>query len=149
DAVISLGTISDVPEAVLSDFEDRLARSELGYRRQAAAGIPEQNIVVAVNNLAQKLSAPDFARTDASEVALLRRDSASYMPHFISSDRQAMSPLESAYILRVLLYQKVWNETFLMSAEERAALTRNKLRLSAETQGQSKKQTVTMHPRVK
>jgi len=119
----------------------------LHYRAQPDATISEQNIVLAVNNLAQKLNATAFALTNLSEVATLRADLASHMPHFISSGDQGMSPLEAVYVMRVLLYQKVFNETFLMTPAERAALHERATPVSVESKKENNRM-VTIHPRV-
>ena len=147
DAVVVLGGVS-APDGLLNDFEERLTSAELRYRKQSSPGIAEQNVVTAANNLGQKLHAPAFAQTDGTEVTLLRADAASYMPHFIRAGNQPMSPLEATYLLRVLLYQKVYNETFLMTPDERRALTDKKVSLT-ETEGQIKHQPMSIHPRVK
>jgi hypothetical protein len=147
DAVVEFNGTSDAPEVVLNEFEERLTRSELKYRTGNTDGVPEENIVRAVNNLAQKLNAPDYARTYRGEVRLLRGDSRSEMPHFISPEDQTMSPLEAAYVLHLLIYQKVFNETFLLTPDEHAALEREQHPGKVPTESTAR--TVTIHPRVK
>ena len=148
DAVVEFNGTSDAPEVVLNEFEERLTRSELKYRTGNTNGVPEENIVRAVNNLAQKLNAPDYARTYGGEVRLLRGDSRSEMPHFISPEDQTMSPLEAAYVLHLLIYQKVFNETFLLTPAEHAALEREKPATQTRIEP-DQPPTVTIHPRVK
>ena len=96
DAVVEFNGTAGAPQALLNQFEDRLAQAELNYRTHKKNGIPSENIVQAANNLAQKVNAPDYAKTDNSEVKLLRDVSRSEMPHFISPESSNMSPLEAA-----------------------------------------------------
>jgi hypothetical protein len=149
DAVFTFAGISDVPDGVLNEFEERVLRSEMRYRTGNKPGIPEENIVRAVNKLAQKLNAPDYARTYRSEVELLRGEFRSGMPHFISPEGRTMSPLESTYVLNRLIYQKVLNETFLLTPEEHAKLEREKVPFPAAAVEAGELRTVSIHPRVK
>ena len=59
-----------------------------------------------------------------------------------------MSPLEAAYVLHLLIYQKVFNETFLLTPEERAALERQPATTRTPIYS-NQLRTVTVHPRVK
>jgi hypothetical protein len=70
------------------------------------------------------------------------------MPHFISPEGRTMSPLESAYLLHLLIYQKAVNETFLLTPEEHAALEREPATTKAPIYS-SQLGTVSVHPRVK
>ena len=136
DAVVEFNGTAETPEAVLNEFEERLTNSELKYR------------IRALNNLAQKLNAPDYARTYSGEVKLLRANSRLEMPHFTSPEGSTMSPLEAAYVLHLLIYQKVFNETFLLTPEERAALERQPATTRTPIYS-NQLRTVTVHPRVK
>jgi len=148
EAVVEFNGTDEAPEAVLSEFEERLTRSELSHRKSNKDGIPEENIVRALNNLAQKLNAPAYARTYSSEVGLLREDSRLEMPHFILPESRAMSPLEAAYLLHLLIYQKVFNETFLMTPEEHMALERSPTPIKTLIES-NQLRTVSVHPRVR
>jgi hypothetical protein len=126
DTIFEFSGVSGVPEGVLNAFQERLVRAELKYRSRSREGILEEKVFRAANNLALKLNAPDYARAYSSEVKLLRGDSRSGMPHFISPESEPMSPLESAFILDLLIYQKIFNETFLLTPEERATVDRER-----------------------
>lgn len=148
DAVVEFNGTSDTPEALLNEFEERLTRSELKFRAGNRDGIPEENIVRAVNNLAQGLNAPDYARTFRSEVTFLRGDCRSEMPHFVLPGSQTMSPLEAAYVLHLIIYQKVVNETFLLTSKERSTLEREQPQ-AAQTVELDQPRTATIPQRVK
>jgi hypothetical protein len=124
--IFSFSGVSAVPEGVLNQFEERLVRSELKYRLERKDGISDDDIVRGVNNLATKLHAPNYAMAYSSEVRLLREDSRSGLPHFISPENQPMSPLEATYMAERLIYQKILNETFLLTPEERASVESKK-----------------------
>jgi hypothetical protein len=148
DTIFEFSGVSGVPEAILSDFQERLVRSETKYRRGSKDAIPEENIVRAVNNLAHKLNAPDYAKAYSSEVKLLRGGSRSGMPHFISPESKPMSPLEAVYVLDRLIYQKIFNETFLLTPEERARVESEKAPSKTPIDATLPRQ-VTIAPRVK
>jgi hypothetical protein len=148
DAVVEFNGTGGAPAAVLDQFEARLAQAELTYRRGGKDGIPVGNIVRALNNLGQKLKAPDYAKTDAGEVELLRGVARSEMPHFIASGSKALSPLEAGYLTHLLLYQKIFNETFLLTPAERAAVERESPATSRTIEPNLSHKS-SLHPRVK
>jgi hypothetical protein len=86
DTIFEFSGVAGVPEGILNDFQERLVRSELMYRRRSKDSIPEKNVIRAVNNLAHKLNAPDYVTAYSSEVRLLREDSRSGLPHLISPE---------------------------------------------------------------
>jgi hypothetical protein len=126
DAVVEFNGTAGAPQALLNQFEERLVQAELNYRTHNNNGIPSENIVQAANNLARKVNAPDYAKTDIGEVKLLRDASRAEMPHFISPESRSLSPLEAAYLVHLLIYQKLLNETFLLTPTERAAIEQGK-----------------------
>lgn len=147
-AAVEFNGTAGAPAAVLDQFEERFVRAELKYRTDNKNSIPVEAIVRAVNNLAQKLHAPDYAKTDVGEVEVLRVASRSEMPHFISSGGKAMSPLEAAYLVHLLIYQKILNETFLVPPAERTSIERGSAPARTTIQA-NQPQTVTIDPRVK
>lgn len=147
DAVVEFNGTAGAPQALLNQFEERLAQAELNYRAHNKSGIPSENIVQAANNLAKKVNAPDYAKTDIGEVKLLRDASRSEMPHFISPESRIMSPLEAAYLVHLLIYQKLLNETFLLTPTERTAIEQGKPESTATVQPNQLRPIV--DPRVK
>lgn len=148
DAVVEFNGTAGAPQALLNQFEERLAQAELNYRTHNKNGIPSENVVRAANNLALKVNAPDYAKTDIGEVKLLRDASRSEMPHFISPESRSMSPLEAAYLIHLLIYQKLLNETFLLTPPERAAMEQGKPQ-SRPTVESNQPRSALVNPRVK
>ena len=146
ETILQFGGLSTVPESVLQQFQDRLVRSELKYRAGDRPGITEENIVRSANSFMNKLHAPEYAKTYPEEVTLLRQESRSGMPHFVSPEGKPMSPLESVYILDLLVYQKIFNETFLLTPTERMAVEQ---RPAEKFSGSNVPPKVTIAPRVK
>ena|SRR5437667_8933058 len=88
-----------------------------------------------VNGLCKKFGAPDYARTDRSEVRTHRMALFIVTPDLTTIDRSElgngskgrrgintkMSPIEAANVTMSLLYQKVFNEGYQKDAGEREA----------------------------
>jgi hypothetical protein len=117
-----------------STIKDRIKRAEIRYRQGQHAGISEANVVSAVNGLAQKLGTPEYSKTVQSEVRRLRVKSLPIFPELIGKNRTAnlnpiigdklpveMSPAEAAFVFGSLLYQKMTNPDYQLTAAERTA----------------------------
>jgi hypothetical protein len=146
DALLPLITADRLPSAIVSPFLERVAQAEIAYRSERKAGIPEANIVRAVDHLAAKLGAPKYARTDEDEVRDLRLSISQMMPNFIprrplgaGEESPAgltytvdplMSPLEAVYVTHFLIMQKAGSGFSLLTTDERAEVKTaiNKLR---------------------
>jgi hypothetical protein len=96
-----------------------------------------------VNGLAMKFKAPEYAKTSQYEVRRLRMSALPLMPNFIAKERSAkaeghsveesqakqigssinpkMSPMEAAFIMVLLLKQKVSNPDYQVTQAERAS----------------------------
>jgi len=132
--------IFNIPELALIPTEDREAMKarvlshELAYRSGNSEGIREENIVLTVNELADKLGAPDFARTSALQVRVLRASFLHRYPNFIAQETSSggkileasigdsvsptMSPLEGVYMTALMLEQKILNENYQHPPQE-------------------------------
>jgi hypothetical protein len=148
DAVVVLAIGDNVPSVLVSPFKEQLIQAEINYRSGRKAGIPEGNIVRVIDELAQALNAPDYARTDEDEVRDTRLVISYMMPHFIIHQPLAageestgglpytlnptMAPLEAVYVARFLIMQKEINESSQITREERAAVKLNVKKLRAE-----------------
>lgn len=132
--------ISELPIEFARLFEERFIRAEINYRRGDRAGIPEINVVRVIDEMAQRLDAPDYAKTSTDEIREARLGISRWMPHFIvrkspalKSEAQdkvqtvispTMSPLEAAYVINYLILQKKRNEWYQLTQEERAEIKR-------------------------
>ncbi len=161
DAVFDTLSISNISPVWVSPFKERCINAEISYRSGRREGIPERNIVRLINELVQKINAPEYSQTSEEEVRRLRMNIAYLMPHFIiqqRTDKEAaakesgftispiMSPLEAIYITNTLIYQKRYNKEFQLSISEQARLGK-----TSNRQRQSSKEpqlTTTSSPRV-
>lgn len=132
--------IFKAPEFALLPTEDRDAMKarvvshELAYRSGNSEGIREENIVLTVNELADKFGAPDYARTSALQVRVLRAGHLKDYPNFIAQETSSggkileasigdsvspiMSPLEAVFMTAVMLEQKILNENYQHAPQE-------------------------------
>jgi len=136
DAVLLSVMGNKVPSVLVSPYRERLVRAEISYRKEQEAGIGEGNIVRVLNELAQALSAPDYARTDEDEVRQTRLAISQMIPHLIVAQSlgareqsaiglpytvsPTMSPLEAVFVTHFLIMQKETNEFSQITPAERA-----------------------------
>lgn len=129
-------------DSTMSEVKERLARAEVDYRQGRSKGIPEDNVVRLVNALGGKFGAPEYAKTDRSEVRGHRMALFLLTPHLTTIDRPEkgergkggkgslgglspkMSPLEAANVTMSLVYQKIFNQDYQKDASEREASRR-------------------------
>jgi len=133
DEVLAHHGIDQAMGALQSRIRTRLVAAEVDYQNGNSAGLTEDNVVAAVNHLAQRFNAPAYAYTTVDEVkttrlqmltlypnlmgrgpAVTRDDS---KPHFDKS----MSPIEAFHTAATLVVQKVFNPDFQVTLEERQA----------------------------
>ena len=136
DAVLLSVMRNKVPSALVSPYRERLVRTEINYRKGQKAGIREVNIVRVIDELAQELNAPEYARTDEDEVRETRLAISYMMPHLVvpqplGAEEQSsmglpytvsptMSPLEAVFVTHFLIMQKEINESSQITPAERA-----------------------------
>lgn len=141
DAVFQTYMLHGVPEGFLRPFKERLIRSEVSYRSGRSAGISEDSIVRLLDLLADKFSAPEYARSSQDEVREYRLGMAQLLPDFIvrrplekgtPPDHELnftvnplLSPVEAAYIVGNLIQQKEHSEYYLLTPQERSVLKSN------------------------
>jgi hypothetical protein len=128
DEVFKRFGLADVDSGALAPLKDRLARAEVDYRRSGKGGVRENKVMQTVNELADSLGAPAYAKVDLLQVRYLRTNMIVSLSNFIgqvsiggdgkSSVNPEMSPLEAAGITLLLLYQKVYNEDYQVTPEE-------------------------------
>jgi hypothetical protein len=145
ETVIEFSQVGRVTDAFLEPFKERIVRAELAFRAGSRNGIKEEDIVRAINNVETKLGAPLFARAYIDEVKFLREDLRASIPHLIKNKDTEISPIESVYLLDLLAYQKMINEKFLLTEEERK-MTPSKV--AVQTRGSVSPKLIETHPRV-
>lgn len=133
--------LDEAPAGMADALKERLVRAEVNYRNGGHKGIPESDIVRAVNRLAHVLKAPAFARTNLFEVRRLEAGLMLYLPELRPQPSTAdeagngkgrgaqrapvsrkLSPLEASYIAALLVQQKRSNPEYQLTKEEWIAL---------------------------
>jgi hypothetical protein len=112
-----------------SSMKTRIKRAEIRYRLGQSDGVPEMKIVRTINGLARKLGLPNYAKTDIYEVRKLRLSLMPDFPQVVTSSTQAtytsaepnsnLSPAEAAFILAMMLQQKLTNPEYQVTRPER------------------------------
>lgn len=134
DEVFKTVGLDKAPAGMLDSVKDRLVNAEHAYHNGREKGISEINVVKAVNGLAMKFKAPEYAKTTKYEVRKLRMSMLALAPNFIGQERSAdaprarqigstinpdMSPMEAAFVTAMLLKQKVSNPDYQLTQTER------------------------------
>lgn len=111
-----------VPDFTRGAMAERLARAEEHYRATKEGGIPEENVVRMVNELADKFKAPKYAKTDKEQTRFLRVRMMRNLPHLIGRETEGdsispvMSPAEAVAVALTILQQKMYNEDYQVPA---------------------------------
>ncbi len=132
NSVVDWAVMGQLPSFLTEPYKERLARAEVNYRSGVTPGITGHNIVLLIDDLVQKLEAPEYARTDDDEVFNLRANLAAGAPHLVGNFSQAnsknaaaigpedkLSPIEAVFVTRQLIMQKEINEAFQTTPAER------------------------------
>src|SRR5438876_11853703 len=140
----STAVFPEIPPEAVDAMKDRLVRAEMEYRggNGKQKSIEEIDVARMVNQLADALSLPDYAKTCPLQVRHLRMSLLLYLPNIIGQEHfkekpgakrkvgsimsGKMSPLEAAYVALVLLEQKKDNAAFQVTSEEWRALVYKK-----------------------
>jgi hypothetical protein len=130
-----------LPAEVLDGAKERVVRAEMEYRKNGKGGVREAHVAAAVNFLADKFHAPDFAKADERQVKVLRARLRSGAPSFFAPEpdnkkglkkkigqqmNPEVSPLEATSLMLVMLTQKASNDEFQQTPEEFAVRVRRK-----------------------
>jgi hypothetical protein len=125
----------DVIGGATNDLKERMVRSEMEYRKGKKKGVEEIQVVKVVNGLAKKYGAPDYAKTNQGEVRELRMSMLLTEGDFIARGKNGgkskqkkkkgdtigaeMLPLEAVYVTTDMVKQKLYNEDYQITQEER------------------------------
>lgn len=134
DAVVDWAVSGQLPELFSRPYKERLLRAEMSFRRGDSPGASESGIVRLIDGLAQKLDAPEYARSDEDEVHHLRLLLSYETPHMVVATPgvsdpndpasrtlpEALSPIEAVFVTRNLLIQKQISDSYLTTSSERS-----------------------------
>lgn len=142
-----------LPGSISTRLKDRLIEAEVKYR-QGHKDIRESHVVRAVNKLAARFNAPDYARTSPLQIRTLRLELMKQYPNFVAQDEddrkalkkrvgdginQDVSPLEAFFLAAVMVEQKMLNDDWQESPEEWAANAKaHKKRFNPDHRGSAK-----------
>ena len=113
-----------MPSDLESDIKDRLVRAEVNFLSGRKSGVREEDIVLLVNTVSEKLKLPDFAKTSQKQIRALRMNMALASPIFMGrgmangnmrigeSINPELSPLEAVHIIGVMIDQKFLDPHF-------------------------------------
>ncbi len=118
-----------------NDLKDRVKRAEISYRQGQQQAITELKVALALNDLKTQLNTPDYSGTTEYEVRRLRVAVLPMFPELIGRGQLSgnvaatgdklpveMSPAEAVFVLSSLLFQKMNNPDYQLTATERANL---------------------------
>jgi hypothetical protein len=138
-AVVDWAVSGQLPELFSRPYKERLLRAEMSFRRGDSPGASESSIVRLIDGLAQKLDAPEYARSDEDEVHRLRLLLSYETPHMVVATPgvndpndptsrtlpETLSPVEAVFVTRQLLIQKEISEAFQTTSLERSQVRKN------------------------
>lgn len=125
-----------IPAVAFDAIKDRLVRAEVEYRTRNGKqkAIDERDVVRMVNNLADTLQLPDYAKTNTLQVRHLRMGVWPRLKDFIRQEdakerakpnahiglrtTTKMSPLEATYLAMLMLQQKANNAAYQITPNE-------------------------------
>lgn len=119
-----------MPASVEGMVKDRLVLAEISYRQGTKPGVREQDVVDALNNLAEKLGGPPHSKTAPSQLRVLRMWLALSEPKFMGtglarqdgaigeSISSTMGPVQAAHLIATLIDQKFMNPDFQVTPQE-------------------------------
>lgn len=143
DVVVDSFAPMAAPAGATEAIKDRLVAAEVNYWKEGR-GILEANVVRTVNELAERVGAPAYAKTDVGQVRFVRTSMMGGLPYFIaqesptsakekkkgkaigSSINDKMSPLEATFVTMILLQQKMTNEDFQLEPKDWIARLKEK-----------------------
>ncbi|MGB6546712.1 MAG: hypothetical protein WBE97_13930 [Candidatus Acidiferrales bacterium] len=113
-----------MPPALEDAVKVRLTNAEMSYLNGSAGGVEEKDIVTLLNTLAEKLGAPDYAKTSPAQVRYARMKLAAFEPRFmgtgmvrqggasVKSVSLTMSPAQAVHLIGLMIDNKLANPQF-------------------------------------
>lgn len=133
DEAVNTFALADVPIFTQEAMKERVARAEVSYRQGRVKGISEVRVAKTINELAEKLALPEYAKVSVAMVRTARMRLMLELPNLMTLDDSGykkskkrigssispfMSPLEATSLTLFILQQKGLNEDFQLSHEE-------------------------------
>jgi hypothetical protein len=109
-----------LPAALQNSLKNRLVDAEMSHRQGAHPGISEEAKVQVVNNVAERLGLPEYAKTNASQVRYLRMHMAITRPIFMGEGmtrpdakigdqiNSTMSPAQAIHLIQSFGRSKIF-----------------------------------------
>lgn len=131
--VIATFATADMPAFTQEVVNERVVSAELSYRQGVDKGISEVKVAKTINELADKLALPDYAKVSVAMVRTARVSLMMQVPDLIGQDNPAdkkskkkigssmnpfMSPLEATTLTMFLVQQKTHNEAYQVSHKD-------------------------------
>lgn len=119
-----------LPDSIASIIKDRLTNAEIAHLRGMRSGIKEAEVANVVNMVADRLHLPEYAKTTAKQVRVLRMSLALASPIFMGrgmteqnvevgeSINPELSPLQATHLAAVMLDQKFLDPDYQVTASE-------------------------------
>jgi len=117
-----------VPKVVADQFRSALVQAEKRYRA-GGPGVTEEELVQFHNHVADVLDLPQHSRVDQKQLRMLRMDMIRSEPtmmggltkeqgHKAKEVSHTLSPMQGAYLLSAMTFQKIANPFFQMHPRE-------------------------------
>lgn len=139
DAIFSNFAGFDVPQA--SPLRTRVFNAELDFRLGKHPPIFEGQLVRAVNEAADRLFAPPWAKTNVDQIHILRTATHPVVPQLVGTETNGkkpfgisdrMSPAEAVFVSFFLMGGKMWDHAYRVPPEEWVARVRAEKTFRAE-----------------
>jgi hypothetical protein len=150
DEIFSTLISSYLPDDMSQAMKDRLVRAELKFRH-GKKGVGEARIVKTINDLADQLGAPEYAKTSPLQVHTLRTIFARRTPSLVAPETDEtnrglkkkegsrlnpkVSPVEAVFLTILMIHQKILNPEWQQTPEEFAANLPHKRQESTASKG--------------
>ena len=130
EAVVNYPHRFNMPSVAGHLMKSRGINSELSFRQGSHRGIDEKDIVDLINSLADQFNLPDYARTSAKQVRVLRMQAFIINPIFLGRGMAeqrmevgqqittTLSPLQAIHIVQTLIDQKFYNPAYQVPPSE-------------------------------
>lgn len=131
---------ASLPDDIKGKVKERLIRAEVQHEN-GKGGIREENVVLLINDLADKFEAPAYAKTSHLQIRVMRANLHQVYPSFIARESEKggglnkkigdninpeLSPLEATYLAMLMIHQKMLNDDLQQRPEEYSATLHNR-----------------------
>lgn len=127
DAIVAFPRIYRMPDVMAAIVKRRMIDAQIAYLDGKTPGTVDAAVVDAINALATTFDAPDYERVSLLQVQYMRDKLASGMPMLfkpvtpdlkVGEPNVPMSPLQTMFVMSILIDQKFSNGDYQKSPEE-------------------------------